>query len=74
MGLSGAALHYMGETKSAPGTANAVNLPLARQNIEIIAMLAEKTKGNLNGDEESLIHQVLLDLRMRFIEKSKTKS
>lgn len=74
MGLSGAALHYMCETKQSPGGANTVNLPLARQNIEIIAMLSEKTKGNLNADEEALMQQVLLDLRMRFIEKSKSHS
>lgn len=74
LGLSGAALHYMCETKQAPAGANAMNLPLARHNIEIIAMLSEKTKGNLNADEEALMQQVLLDLRMRFIEKSKSHS
>lgn len=73
LGLSGAALHYMCEMKQSSPT-NTVNLPLARQNIEIIAMLSEKTKGNLSADEEALMQQVLLDLRMRFIEKSKSSS
>lgn len=74
LGLSGAALHYMCETKQSPSETNAMNLPLARHNIEIIAMLSDKTKGNLNADEEALMQQVLLDLRMRFIEKSKSHS
>ena len=73
LGLSGAALHYMCEMKQT-SPAITVNLPLARQNIEIIAMLFEKTKGNLSPDEEALMQQVLLDLRMRFIEKSKSGS
>ena len=48
-------------------------LPLARQAIDLIAMLEDKTKGNLSGDEERLIGQILFDLRMRFVEQSKSK-
>lgn len=73
MGLSGVALHHLGETKASGGNPELVSLPMARQNIEIIAMLAEKTKGNLTAEEEGMIQQVLLDLRMRFIECSKRK-
>ncbi len=72
LGFSGAALHYLGETKGSQGSSESQNLGLARQNIEIIALLAEKTKGNLTSEENSLIQQLLLDLRMRFIEKSKS--
>lgn len=36
-------------------------------------MLEEKTRGNLTGDEERLVGQILFDLRMRFVELSKTK-
>ena len=71
LGFSGAALMYLGDAKAAPGERVQVNLALARQNIEFISLLAEKTKGNLNGDEQRLLQEVLLDLRMRFIEKSK---
>ena len=70
LGFSGAALQYMGESK-ATGESQIQNMALAHQNIEILALLAEKTKGNLNDDEESLLRQLLLDLRMRFIEKSR---
>lgn len=69
LGFSGAALTYLGEVKSAGD--KVANLPLARQNIEILSLLSEKTKGNLTKDEESMLQQVLLDLRMRFIEASK---
>ena len=47
------------------------DLPLARQTIDLVGMLEEKTKGNLTGDEERLITQILFDLRMRYVERSK---
>ena len=70
LGFSGAALHYLGESQ-APGEKAVLNMPLAHQNIEILALLAEKTQGNLSDQEESLLRQLLIDLRMRFIEKSR---
>jgi Domain of unknown function (DUF1844) len=70
LGFSGAALHHLGES-SAAGEKPVVNLALAHQNIEIITLLAEKTHGNLSSEEESLLRQILIDLRMRFIEKSR---
>jgi hypothetical protein len=48
-------------------------LPLARQTVDLLAMLEEKTKGNLSGDEERLLTQILFDLRMRYVELSKPK-
>jgi hypothetical protein len=43
------------------------NLPLAKQTIDLIGMLGEKTKGNLTPDEEKLIETVLYDLKMRYV-------
>lgn len=71
LGFSGAALHYLGES-AIEGEKPVENMPLAHQNIEILALLAEKTKGNLSDEEESLLRQILIDLRMRFIEKSRS--
>lgn len=48
------------------------NLPLARQTIDLLAMLQDKTRGNLSGDEERVLSQALFDLRMRFVEVSKS--
>ena len=50
-----------------------VDLPLARQNIELIALLQEKTRGNLSGEEERVVSQALFDLRMRYVEVVKRK-
>jgi len=49
-----------------------VNLPLARQTIDILTMLEEKMAGNLSTEEEELFENLLYDLRLRFIEKNKS--
>ncbi len=43
------------------------NLGMAKQTIDLLAMLEEKTRGNLSGEEERLLSQLLYDLRMRYI-------
>ncbi len=43
------------------------NMPAAKQMIDILGMLKEKTKGNLNKDEETLLEQVLFNLRMHYV-------
>jgi hypothetical protein len=44
-----------------------VNLPLARHTIDLLGVLEEKTRGNLSGEEERLLSQVLFDLRTRYV-------
>ena len=46
------------------------NLPLARETIDILAMLQEKTQGNLTGEEERILSEVLFDLRLAFVKAS----
>jgi Domain of unknown function (DUF1844) len=50
------------------------NLEAARQTIDVLDMLKEKTKGNLSRQEEQYFDSVLFDLRMRYVEKAKRKS
>ena len=54
------------------GQEKKVNLPLARQNIELLELMQEKTKGNLSADETKLLQQLLFELRMRYLEVEKT--
>jgi hypothetical protein len=49
----------------------AVNLPMAKQTIDIIGMLQEKTKGNLTGEEERFLSEILYDLRMAYVQAAK---
>ena len=62
-----AAVHF-GDV-AAPGDEgpSPVNLPAAQQMIDILALLEEKTRGNLTAEERQVIEQVLFELRMRFV-------
>ena len=73
LSLSHSALMHLGEAPSLEADAVEQNLTLARQTIDLIALLEDKTKGNLTGEEERLVGQILFDLRMRFVERSKSK-
>jgi hypothetical protein len=74
LSLSTSALMHMGygADPANPGTPSPehANFPLARQTIDLLAMLEKKTTGNLTGEEERLLSEVLFDLRMRFVKLS----
>ena len=65
--LSTSALIQLGEIEDPFTKTSVKNLPLAKQTIDLIGMVKEKTKGNLTPDEERLIEYVLYDLRMKFV-------
>lgn len=58
-------LHF-GEEKDRPKP----NLPLARHTIDLLAMLEEKTNGNLTTEEQRMIENSLTELRFRFVQAS----
>ena len=72
LSLSHSALMHLGEAPDPETGTIERNLTLARQTIDLIAMLEEKTRGNLVGDEERLVTHILFDLRMRLVERSKS--
>jgi hypothetical protein len=65
LSLNTSALIHLGEAPDADGSTE-VNLGMARHTIDMLAILELKTRGNLTGQEERLLHQVLFDLRMRY--------
>jgi hypothetical protein len=72
LSLSHSALMHLGEAPHPDDNEQRVSLPMAKQTIDLLGLLEEKTKGNLTGEEERLITQILFDLRMRYVEKSKS--
>ena len=46
---------------------------VAAETIDLLALLQEKTRGNLSGDEERILESALFDVRMRFVEVAKSK-
>ncbi len=71
LSLNHSALMHLGDAPHPSGEPPEKDLPLARQTIDLIGLLEEKTKGNLTGDEERLLTHVLFDFRMRYVELSK---
>ena len=69
-----AAVHFGDVADQSSGEKSAPNLEGAGHAIEILALLGEKTKGNLGADEEQFLKQVLFDLRMRFVEAKKEQA
>jgi uncharacterized protein DUF1844 len=63
-----AAVHFGDVTDPNTGTRAEANLPAAAQMIEIIAMLREKTRGNLSPPEEKLVDDLLYELRLRYVQ------
>jgi len=70
LGLFSAALYHMGETPIEGQPVGKVNMPLAKQNIDFLDVLKEKTQGNLSGDEEKMLRDVVSDLKMKYSAKS----
>ncbi len=67
---STAAIHFGDLPEPGSDRPGQVNLQGASQMIEILALLEDKTKGNLTAEERSILEQVLFELRMRFVEAS----
>jgi len=65
--LSTSALIQLGEIQDPFTKELAKNLPLAKQTIDLIGMLEEKTRGNLTPQEEKVVETILYDLRMRYV-------
>ncbi len=69
--LSSTVLLHLGEVPDPQTNEKRKDLPLAKHTIDTIAMLKEKTKGNLDAEEQRFIDAVLTDLRLRFVRASK---
>jgi hypothetical protein len=70
--IVGSAYVHLGDAPGPDGREER-NLLLARQDIDLLDVLQDKTKGNLTGDEERLLSQAITDLRLRFVEVARTK-
>lgn len=69
--LGSSALMLMGAVPDPNGAPSDVNLPLAKHTIDTLAMLQEKTKGNLSSPEAELLEGLIYDLRLKFIEANR---
>ena len=58
----------MGLIPREDGKSDRVDLDLARQNIDLLELMEEKTKGNRTAEENHILERVLFEARMRFVE------
>jgi hypothetical protein len=71
LSLSHSALVNLGDAPSPVDGKLHQNLPMARQTIDLLVLLEQKTTGNLSGEEERVLQQVLYDVRLRYVEVSR---
>jgi len=69
LSLSTSALYHLGLIDDPQtGERGQPDLALASQTIDTLAILQEKTRGNLDDEEDRLLDSLLYELRMRFVE------
>ncbi|MBW2579794.1 MAG: DUF1844 domain-containing protein [Deltaproteobacteria bacterium] len=68
--LNTSTLLHLGEVPDPATGKQQEDLVMAKQTIDLIAMLEEKTRGNLTSDEENLVKHILYDLRLRYVQKA----
>jgi hypothetical protein len=69
LSLATTAVMHMGEGPGQPG-ATPQNLEAAKQMVDILGMLQEKTDGNRTPEETRLLDDILYDIRMKFLAKN----
>jgi hypothetical protein len=67
--LNASALLQLGAIEDPTSGQKNKNLPMAKQTIDILSMLQEKTSGNLSEEEENLLKNVLYDLRIMYVKE-----
>ncbi len=71
LSLNTSALYHLGEIGDPQTGRKSIDLDLAKNAIDTLALLQEKTKGNLSNDEGELLTRVVYELKMRFVQTCK---
>ncbi len=67
--LASSVLIHLGELPDPDRGTTHADLELAKQSLDVLGMLREKTRGNLTAEETQLLEQLLYDLRMKYLAK-----
>jgi hypothetical protein len=71
MSLTSSAFYHLGDIADPETGKTETNLPAVHQTIDMLTMLREKTQGNLNAEENKLLEQLVYELQMKYVAKSK---
>jgi len=69
LSLTSSAFYYLGDIADPMTGQTQENLPAVKQTIDILIMLQDKTRNNLNTEEAKLIEQLIYELQMKYIAK-----
>ncbi len=69
LSLNSSALVQLGLIEDPASGQKTKNLPLAKQTIDLLAMLEDKTRGNLTRDEDNILKNLLYELRMLYVKE-----
>lgn len=72
LSLASTALIAIGKIPGPEGEAHAIDLETARHLIDVLAMLEQKTRGNLDETEHKLLASLIYDLRVAYVDAQKT--
>lgn len=68
LSLGSSAMVHLGRIPAPGGNAPQLDLPAAKQIIDMLGVLEEKTRGNLDESEERLLKSLLYDLRVQYVD------
>ena len=72
MSLTSSAFYHLGDIADPETGKTETNLPAVNQTIDMLTMLRGKTQGNLNEEENKLLEQLIYELKMKYVAKTKS--
>lgn len=72
MSIASSALMAMGHSPHPQDGKSEIDQNMARFNIDLLLMLRDKTKNNLNKDDVNLLEHIIHDLQQKFLKLSST--
>lgn len=71
MSLNTSVLYHLGEIADPLTGKREKNLDLARHGIDTLALMEQKTQGNLSDDEAKMLKDLLYDAKLKFVQAAK---
>ena len=72
LSLTSSAFYHLGDIPDPTTGQKSENLPAVKQTIDILIMLQNKTKNNLDAEEAKLMEQLIYELQIKYVAKTKT--
>ncbi len=74
LSLNTSALIHLGDLPDPQTRERIYDIQSAKQTIDILELLRSKTSGNLDGEEEKLLEDVIYDLRMKYVKATQSEN